>query len=165
MGYPTIESDLLIHTDREEFKLYTDKVLIENLKTMDTSVEVSVEVVSSDNVNIEDRDWIYNSSLFDIYASVPFIENNVIPISKAYKDFLEKFDSFLEIFKSMSQIEGIELTPFSLYFDFKNTYILKFLFHPLFYYRSVPSTQASIFHYSSGQTLGVYTRSVGFVHP
>jgi hypothetical protein len=121
MEYPTIESDLLIHTDREEFKLYTDKVLIENLKTMDTSVEVSVEVVSSDNVNIEDRDWIYNSSLFDIYASVPFIENNVIPISKAYKDFLEKFDSFLEIFKSMSQIEGIELAPFSLYFDFKNT--------------------------------------------
>jgi predicted RNA-binding protein with RPS1 domain len=51
MEYPTIESDLLIHTDRKEFKLYTDKVLIENLKTMDTSVEVSVEVVSSDNVN------------------------------------------------------------------------------------------------------------------
>lgn len=32
MNYPKIEKDILIHTDRKEFKLYTDKVLIENLK-------------------------------------------------------------------------------------------------------------------------------------
>lgn len=130
MNYPTLESDLLIHTDRKEFKLYTEKVLIENLEIMDTSVEVSVEVVSLDDLDIEDRDWIYNSSLFDIYVSVAFVENNAVPVSKAYKDFLEKFDSFLDIFKNMSQIEGIELAPFSLYFDLENTYILKFLFYP-----------------------------------
>ena len=31
----------------------------------------------------------------------------------------------------MSQIEGLELAPFSLYFNLENTYTLKFLFHPV----------------------------------
>lgn len=130
MDYPKIEKDILIHTDRKEFKLYTDKVLIENLKTKETPVEISVDVVLSDEPDIDDRDWIYNSSLFEIFASIPFIENHVAPLSEAYNDFLEKFDSFLEIFKSMSQIDGIEMAPFSLHFELENTYILKFLFHP-----------------------------------
>lgn len=131
MNYPKIKKDILIHTDRKEFKLYTDKVLIENLETIESPVEVSVEVVSSDNSEIEDRDWIYNSSLFDIYISSSLLENHVIPTSKVYTDFLKKFDAFLKIFKSMTQIEGIELAPFSLYFELENTYILKFLFHPI----------------------------------
>ncbi|WAC01579.1 hypothetical protein N7U66_16740 [Lacinutrix neustonica] len=131
MKYPTIESDLLIHTDRKEFKLYTDKVLIENLKIIKPPIEISVNVVSSDETDIEDRDWIYNSSLFDLYASTPFIENHVVPVSESLTDFLSKFDSFLEIFKSMTQIEGVELAPFSLYFELESAYILKFLFHPI----------------------------------
>ncbi len=131
MSFPKIEKDILIHTDRKEFKLYTDKVLIENLKTKETPVEISVDVVLSDEPDIDDRDWIYNSSLFEIFASIPFIENHVAPLSEAYNDFLEKFDLFLEIFKSMSQIDGIEMAPFSLHFELENTYILKFLFHPL----------------------------------
>lgn len=131
MSYPKIKKDILIHTDKKEFKLYTDKVLLESLKKIESPVEVSVDVVLSDNTEIEDRDWIYNSSLFDIYASLPFLENHVIPASKAYTDFIEKFDSFLEVFKSMSQIEGIQLAPFSLYFELESTYTLKFLFHPL----------------------------------
>lgn len=130
MSYPKIERDILIHTDRKEFKLYTDKVLIENLKTIESPIEVSVNVVSSDNTEIEDRDWIYNSSIFDIYTSLPFLENHVIPASKAYTDFIEKFDSFLGIFKSMSEIDGIEIAPFSLYSELENEYVLKFLFHP-----------------------------------
>lgn len=131
MNYPKIDKDILVHTDRKEFKLYTDKVLIENLKTIESPVEVSVNVISSDNNEIEDRDWIYNSSLFDIYISLPFLENHVIPTSKGYTDFIEKFDSFLGVFKSMSQIDGVELAPFSLYFELENAYILKFLFQPI----------------------------------
>ena len=131
MNYPKIEKDILIHTDRKEFKLYTEKVLVESLRTLESPIEISVDVVSSDNTEIEDRDWIYNSSLFDIYTSLTFLENHFIPASKAYTDFINKFDSFLEIFKNMSQIDGVELAPFSLYFELESTYILKFLFHPI----------------------------------
>ena len=130
MSFTIFDRDLLFSADRPEFKLYIDKVLTENLKTLDAPVEISANVVSADDIEIEDRDWIYNASLFDIYASVPFIENKVIQTSKAYTDFLEKFDSFLDIFKSMSQIEGMTLAPFALYFNFEDKYVLKFLFHP-----------------------------------
>lgn len=130
MSFTIFDRDLLFSADRPEFKLYIDKVLTENLKTLDAPVEISANVVSADDIEIEDRDWIYNTSLFDIYASVPFIENKVIQTSKAYTDFLEKFDSFLDIFKSMSQIEGMTLAPFALYFNFEDKYVLKFLFHP-----------------------------------
>tara|TARA_R110000744_G_C19322848_1_gene557797 strand:- start:113 stop:1528 length:1416 start_codon:yes stop_codon:yes gene_type:complete len=131
MNHPTFDTDLLIQTDREEFKLYIEKVLIENLNTKETPVGITVDVTSSDNPDIEDRDWIYNASLFDIYISVSLIKKHIVPDSKGYADFLEKFDSFLEIFKSMSKIDGLELAPFSIHFELENTYILKFLFHPL----------------------------------
>ncbi|WP_370176380.1 hypothetical protein [Leeuwenhoekiella palythoae] len=131
MSFPNFDTDLLIHTDKKEFKLYTEKILLEKLNALENPVEVSVDAVSLNNSDIEDRDWIYNSSLFEIYASLPFIENHIVSDSKAYSDFLDKFDSYLDIFKRMSQIEGLELAPFSLYFNLENTYTLKFLFHPV----------------------------------
>ena len=52
MNYPTFDTDLLIQTDREEFKLYIEKVLIENLNTKETPVGITVDVTSSDNPDI-----------------------------------------------------------------------------------------------------------------
>ncbi|MAU17099.1 MAG: hypothetical protein CMH46_16345 [Muricauda sp.] len=64
-----------------------------------------------------------------MYIADTSMDNQVSPDSKAYPDFLKKFDSFLDVFKSMSQIGGIELAPFPLYYNLENTYVLKFLFH------------------------------------
>lgn len=131
MNYPTFDTDLLIQTDREEFKFYIEKVLIENLNTKETPVGIAVDVASPYSPDIENRDWIYNASLFDVYISVSLIEKHIVPDSKGYADFLEKFDSFLEIFKNMSKLDGLKMAPFSIHFELENTYILKFLFHPL----------------------------------
>jgi hypothetical protein len=51
---------------KKEFELYRDKVLTKNLKSLDAPVEISTNVVSSDNTEIEDRDWIYNALLFNL---------------------------------------------------------------------------------------------------
>lgn len=131
MKYPVFKSALLIHTDRAAFKLHTEKALIENLENRDTSTEVSVEVVSSDKKDMDDIDWIYNPSLFEIYIADTLMDNHISPDSKAYTDFIKNFNSILDAFKSMSQIEGIELAPFPLYYYLEYTYASKFLFHAL----------------------------------
>ena len=136
MGYPELESHLHIKTDKEVLVLYTDKLLIDKIKEeVESHITITVEVISKEELEQKEVEWIFNSSMFNVYVSDEFTDEHFTKNSEEYKQFLAHFEDFLKPFKSISEkiasfdeINNYSFAPFTLYYKTHDDHILKFLF-------------------------------------
>lgn len=104
MIYPKFESHILITTDREELVLYTEKLLIEKMQEEhDDYITISTKHIKPEENTSSDKEWIYNSSMFDVFVGDDFINDHFIKQTDEYKSFLEHFEEFLKPFQDISK--------------------------------------------------------------
>lgn len=136
MAYPEFNSNLLISTDRRELIIYTNKLLKEKVQEGTTHyISISNRYIKPDETTRLDREWIYNSSMFNIFVSDDFINNHYYKQSNEYKSFLGHFEEFLKPFLTISkkiasfdEISNYSFAPFTLHYKTNDNYVLKFLF-------------------------------------
>jgi len=137
MDYPKFDTHILIVPDREGMEVYTEKLLIE--KVMDGAksyISISAKKKAPEEVDSLDREWIYNSSMFDIFIAKGFIDDHLTKDTDEYKSFIKHFAEFIKPFEDISgKINASDETggsfsfaPFTMYYLTKNGYTLKFLF-------------------------------------